>query len=243
MSHCEIEVKQLLDMHKKIVPPIVLIKSRCLTSWQGKKIDCIYSTTIHINPELEEASILRAWYSSLDSNQPLVSISSNHESTTNFENPIKIGEIIGKTFLAKHNVCIKAIIYKLYLDKFYYLSCPQLVDGKKCKKKVEKIGTNSYKCHRCPSECGECDFSYVLKMNIQDVIGELLKETTFEGPANTLGGVGVKDLLLLLVEPDVAHDVLDNVVNCQFLIQFSITMKCLFGKDLQSIVITVFKSI
>lgn len=86
----------------------------------------MYSTTIHINPELEEALILRAWYSSLDSNQHLVSISSNHDSTTSFENPIKIDEIIGKNFPTKHNVCIKAVISKLYLDKFYYLSCPQL---------------------------------------------------------------------------------------------------------------------
>jgi len=136
---------------------------------------------------------------------------------------------------------LKAQFTNSTLITFIIFLALKLLMAKKCKKQFEKTGTNTYKCPQCTTEYGECDFSYVLKMNLQDDIGELLKEIAFEGPANTLLGVG--DFLLLLVEPNVANDVLDKVVNCQFLIQLSITMKHFFGQVLQSIVITTFKAI
>lgn len=76
---------------------------------------------------------------------------------------------------------------------------------------------NTFQYPKCLDEFNECDFNYVLKMNIQDDIGELGKFLAFEGPANALLGVTTKDLQLLLTEPDVAQDIFVKVINYEFL--------------------------
>lgn len=85
-------------------------------------------------------------------------------------------------------MCVKTIISKLYVDNFHYLSCHHIVDNKKCKKKVIQTSPNTFRCPKCSIDIFECDFCYLLKIDLQDETGELIKVTKFEGPTNAFVG-------------------------------------------------------
>ncbi|XP_057840438.1 replication protein A 70 kDa DNA-binding subunit A-like [Cryptomeria japonica] len=116
-----------------------------------------------------------------------------------------------------------------------------VVNKKKCKKKVVQSSPNTFQCPKCSTDLSECDFSYMLKMDLQDETGELLKVTAFEGPSNTLLGVPAKDFQLLLAEPNAVEPILSNVIDCKFFFDLNIKMVPFAGQETQSIVITAIK--
>ncbi|XP_059073512.1 replication protein A 70 kDa DNA-binding subunit E-like [Cryptomeria japonica] len=237
--HCQIEGKQIFEMSLEPNPPVLLIKSGRIVSWNGKSLDTIFSTTLLINPDLLETTTLQTWYAKKGVDEPYISLSQTNLSPHTFENPIDISSITDESFPGQKNVCVKATITKLHLDNFYYLSCPQVVNKKKCKKKVVQSSPNTFQCPKCSTDLSECDFSYMLKMDLQDETGELLKVTAFEGPSNTLLGVPAEDFQLLLAEPNAVEP--SNVIDCKFFFDLNIKMVPFAGQETQSIVITAIK--
>jgi len=99
-----------------------------------------------------------------------------------FKNLIKISSITNRYLPEKNIFCVKANIARLYMeDEFYNLSFPLVFDDKKCKKKVVKIVSDDFHYPKCCANFLECDYNYVLKMDLEDDTGELLKVTAFEG--------------------------------------------------------------
>ncbi|XP_059071827.1 replication protein A 70 kDa DNA-binding subunit E-like [Cryptomeria japonica] len=239
--HCQIEGKEIFEMSLEPNPPVLLIKSGRIISWNGKSLDTIFSTILLINLDLLETTTLQTWYAKKGLDEPYISLSQSNLSPHKFDKSIDISSITDESFPEKKNVFVKATITKFHLDNFYYLSCPQVVDKKKCKKKVVQSSANTFQCPKCSTDLSECDFSYMLKMDLQDETGELLKVTAFEGPSNTLSGVGAEDFQLLLAKPDAVEPILSNVIDCQFLFDLNIKMVPFDGHETQSIVITAIK--
>ena len=57
-KHCQIEGSQLANLHGLPTPPAIAIKGGCVTYFNGKTIGTISNTTIFINPNIEETSVL-----------------------------------------------------------------------------------------------------------------------------------------------------------------------------------------
>lgn len=242
-NHCYIDGIQISDMPTQPNPHVILIKSGRITTWCGRGLDTIFPTKVLMNPNLLEASSLQAWYTSIEIPKPFNSLSKKNLSPIKFANPVDISSIANNKNLEKKNVCIKASISKLHLDNFYYLSCPLLVNNKKCKKKVLQTSPTTFRCPKCSTDLLECDFSYVLKMDLKDASGELLQVTAFEGPANSIMGVFAEDFQLLIAEHETAKDILDHIVGSQLFFDLTIKMIPFDGQKMQSIVITAIKLI
>ena len=83
------------------------------------------------------------------------------------------------------------------MDDFHFLACPLFVDGIQCmKKNSHKVG-NIWHCGKCDGEFLECDYRYILKVDLEDIIGHLHGVVAFNDVANQLMGISVKDLCLL----------------------------------------------
>jgi len=66
---------------------------------------------------------------------------------------------------------LKGTITKIGMDNFYYISFPSIVDGKKCMKKLIPQNIAMWFCPKCNTEVTDCDYRYLLKIDIQAHIG------------------------------------------------------------------------
>ena len=62
-----------------------------------------------------------------------------------------------------------------------------------------KVG-DIWHCAKCDGEFLECDYRYILKVDLEDVTGYLHGVIAFDDAANQLMGISAKDLCLLSTE-------------------------------------------
>ena len=98
------------------------------------------------------------------------------------------------------------------MDNLYYLSCPSIVDKKKCMKKLIPKNAKTWYCPKCNTEVTDCDYRYLLKIYAQDHTGQLLSTVAFEEAASTILGVSAKDFYLLSEDPDVIKEIVSKAL-------------------------------
>ena len=59
-------------------------------------------------------------------------------------------------------------------------------------------------------EVTDCDYRYLLKIDIQDHTGQFLSIVSFEDTASTILGVNAKDFYLLSEDPDVIKEIVSK---------------------------------
>ena len=64
---------------------------------------------------------------------------------------------------------------------------------------ADKVG-DIWHCGKCDVEFLECDYRYILKVDLEDVTGYLNGVISFDDDANQLMGISAKDLRLFLTE-------------------------------------------
>ena len=61
-DHCQIEGAELSSLHGLPTLPGVAIKGGCVIEFNGKTVGTISNTTVFINPDIEQTSILQNWF-------------------------------------------------------------------------------------------------------------------------------------------------------------------------------------
>ena len=61
-DHCQIEGAELSNLRGLPMPLAVAIKGGRVTDFNGKTVGTISNTTIFINPEIEQTSVLQNWF-------------------------------------------------------------------------------------------------------------------------------------------------------------------------------------
>ena len=93
-----------------------------------------------------------------------------------------------------------ATITNVNMDDFHFLACPLFVDGIQCMKNIaDKVG-DIWHCGKCDGEFPECDYRYILKVDLEDVTRYLHGVIAFDDATNQLMGISTKDLCLLSTE-------------------------------------------
>ena len=57
-EHFQIEGAEIANLHALGTPPVVEIKGGCVTDFNGKTVGTISNSTIFINPNIEQTSVL-----------------------------------------------------------------------------------------------------------------------------------------------------------------------------------------
>ncbi|KAG9157072.1 hypothetical protein Leryth_009118 [Lithospermum erythrorhizon] len=183
--------------------PILAVKSGRVNDFNGKTMGTISSTQLFIDPDYPEAHNLKAWFENDGKNAPLISLSKemsmgrNEVRKTIFQiKDEKLGTSEKPDWIT---VCATPIFIKG--DNFCYSACPLMIGDRKCHKKVTNNGDGKWRCERCEQDVAECDYRYILQMQIQDHTA-LTYVTAFDECGEEILGMPAKDLYLLKYEQD-----------------------------------------
>ena len=83
------------------------------------------------------------------------------------------------------------------MDGFHFLACPLFVDGIQCMKKIAHNVGDIWHCGKCDGEFPECDYRYILKLDLKDITGNIHGVIAFDDATNQLMGIYGKEPCLL----------------------------------------------
>ena len=194
--------------------PIIAIKSARVAEFNGKNVGTTKRSIILVDPDIEEANILKSWFRKEGSTTISTPLRKKYSPYFGHQ-PKKITiayiyNIDPSDILAFYQV--KGTITKVYMDNLYYLSCPSIVDKKKCMKKLIPKNAKTWYFPKCNTEVTDYDYIYLLKIDVQDHTGQLLSTVAFEEAASTILGVNAKDLYLLSEDPDVIKEIVSKAL-------------------------------
>lgn len=119
-------------------------------------------------------------------------------------------------------VFIHATATTIDMEDFYFLAFPLNIYGTQCMKKAIQQSDNMWHCTKCKSTFLECDYHYVIRLQLHDHTGNLENYVAFDDDATELLGISAKDLHLLSSEPKTIHNIIVKVKCCHFLFIVSI---------------------
>lgn len=177
--------------------PILAVKSARAYDFNGKTLSTITSSQLSINPDFPEAQKLKTWFDSIGKNTP--SISMSREISQNKDSFKTISQIKDEKLGTSEKpdyITINATIWQMKLENFCYTACPIILGERKCSKKVVDNGDGTWKCEKCDKIVNECDYRYILQLNIQDHTGDVWV-TSFQETGEEILGISAKELYFM----------------------------------------------
>ncbi|KAL6523631.1 Replication protein A 70 kDa DNA-binding subunit A [Orobanche gracilis] len=245
---CNREGQQLQEMVDNGAFPILAVKAGKVNNFSGKSISTISATQLFINPDCPEANTLRDWFDRGGKDTPSHSISRElivpgggskneiRKSLTQIKD-----EGLGRSDKPDW-ITVKATISFVKTDPFCYTACPLMIGDRQCSKKVTKLGNSRWMCDRCNQEFEECDYRYLLQVQVQDHTG-LTWVTAFQETGEEILGCSAKELYVLKNEGEDDVRFVEIIRNClftEFLLRLKIKEE-IYG-DEQKVKITVLKA-
>lgn len=242
---CNREGQQLQEMVETGVFPILAIKAGKVSEFSGKSIGTISATQLFINPDYPEANTLRNWFDRGGKDTASHSISKEATSGGMKNEKRKCVTQIKDEGLGRSDkpdwIAVKATISFIKTDSFCYTACPLMIGDRQCNKKVTKSG-NSWQCDRCNQEFEECDYRYLLQVQVQDHSG-LTWVTAFQEAGEEILGYSAKELYLLKNEAEDDNKFIEVIRDCLFReFLFKLKIKEEIYGDEQKVKITVVKA-
>ena len=96
---------------------------------------------------------------------------------------------------------------------------------------------------KCDGDYLECDYRYILKVDLEDITGQLHGVTTFDDAAKKLMGISAKYLCLLSTEPKSIVEIAQKIYNKQFIFTLSVRIETLCGIACFKVVIVMVENI
>ncbi|KAK4396864.1 Replication protein A DNA-binding subunit A [Sesamum angolense] len=243
---CNREGQQLQEMVETGNFPILAIKAGKVNDFTGKSVSTISATQLFINPDCSEANSLRDWFEHGGKDIASHSISREVMPGGSKNETRKTMAQIKDEGLGRSDkpdwITVKATISFIKTDNFCYTACPLMIGDRQCNKKVTKSGNSRWLCDRCTQEFEECDYRYLLQVQVQDHTG-LTWVTAFQETGEEILGCSAKDLYLLKYETENDVKFTEIIRNClftEFLLRLKIKEE-IYG-DEQRVKITVVKA-
>ncbi|XP_022731932.1 replication protein A 70 kDa DNA-binding subunit A [Durio zibethinus] len=200
---CNKEGQKLQEMVDSGFFPVLAVKAGKVNDFNGKSIGTISSTQLFIDPDRPEAQGLRDWFERGGRNTAAVSISKEIMPGGSKNEIRKTLSQIKDEGLGRSDkpdwVAAKATVVFIKTDNFCYTACPLMIGDRQCNRKVTLSGNKRWLCDRCNQEFEECDYRYLLQVQIQDHTG-LTWVTAFQESGEEILGCSAKEMYLLKYE-------------------------------------------
>ncbi|KAL6912024.1 hypothetical protein ACP4OV_000829 [Aristida adscensionis] len=202
---CNREGLQLQEMVECGAFPVLAVKAGKVNDYSGKSVGTISSSQLLINPDLAEARSLRQWFDCGGRDTSTQSISRDVTPAVS-RNEIRktVAQIKDENLGLRDKpdwVTVKATVIFFKTDSFCYTSCPNVVGDRQCNKKVTKNDSGNWLCDKCNQEFPECDYRYLLQLQIQDHTGTAWA-TAFHEAGQELLGCSARELNMLKENDD-----------------------------------------
>ncbi|KAF3771608.1 Replication protein A DNA-binding subunit E [Nymphaea thermarum] len=207
--------------------PVLAVKAGRLSDFNGKSVMTISSSQLFIDPQFPEAQRLTKWFNREGKNVATPSI-------------LRDNSMSGRTYVRKTLsqikdeglgrvekldwITVSAFVWSVNIDNFCYTACPLIVGDRQCKKKVTLNGDGMWHCERCGEDIPECDYRYLLQLQIRDHTG-MTWVIAFHEAGEVIMGVSAKALYMLKHEEqdDVeVHMVKNSIRFNQFLFRLKV---------------------
>ncbi|XP_073033684.1 replication protein A 70 kDa DNA-binding subunit A-like isoform X2 [Primulina eburnea] len=243
---CNREGQQLQEMVETGLSPVLAVKAGKVNDFSGKSIGTISATQLFVNPDFPEARRLRDWFDHGGKDTASHSISREIMPGGSKNEIRKTITQIKDEGLGRSDkpdwITVKATISFIKTDTFCYTACPIMIGDRQCNKKVTKSGNSRWLCDRCNQEFEDCDYRYLLQVQVQDHTG-LTWVTAFQEAGEEILGCSAKELYMVKYETEDELKFLEIVRNCLFT-EFRLKLKIkeeIYG-DEQKLKITVVKA-
>lgn len=214
---CNREGLQLQEMVECGSFPILAIKAGKVNDYSGKSVGTISSSQLLINPDLAEAHSLRQWFDCGGRDASTQSISRDFSPAASRNETRKTIAQIKDDGLGMGDkpdwVTVKATIIFFKTDTFCYTACPNVIGDRQCNKKVTKSDSGNWLCDKCNQEFPECDYRYILQLQIQDHTGTTYA-TAFQEPGEELLGCSARELYMFKENEDPRYT--DVLLHCLY---------------------------
>ncbi|EPS68676.1 hypothetical protein M569_06091 [Genlisea aurea] len=202
-SFCNGEGQALQNMCDSAVHPVLAVKSGRVTDFSGKSVGTFSSSQLFIEPDFPEAKELRMWFQNEGKVAPAISISRETTAAGGGLRPDArktISQIKDEKLGTSEKpdwITVSATLTFVKMDNFCYMACPVMIGDRACNKKVVNNGDGKWRCERCDRLSDECDYRYILQMQIQDHTGLTWATAFQESGEEIMGGISAKDLYRL----------------------------------------------
>lgn len=148
--------------------PVIAVKGAKVSDFGGRSLSVLNSSLFNVNPDIEEAHLLRGWYDQIGKDSGMKSISGQRSDGAGgqFKTISQIAsEKLGFGEKADYfNIRVVPVFFKK--DNCLYQACPSA----ECNKKV--IGENGeYRCERCNRTYAEFQYRFIMQANVCDCTG------------------------------------------------------------------------
>ncbi|KQK01644.1 replication protein A 70 kDa DNA-binding subunit A [Brachypodium distachyon] len=202
---CNREGSQLQETVERGVFPVLAVKTGRVNDFGGKSVGTISSSQLLIDPDIVEAHSLRQWFDGGGRDASTQSISRDATPAASRNAIRKTVAQIKEEGLGMEDkpdwVTVKASVIFFKNENFCYTSCPNKEGDRQCNKKVTKGTSGLWYCDKCNREFTECDYRYLLQLQIQDHSGTAWV-TAFQEAGQELLGVSASDLSRFKEEED-----------------------------------------
>ncbi|KAK4389126.1 Replication protein A DNA-binding subunit C [Sesamum angolense] len=200
-NFCNAEGQTLQNMCDSGIFPVLAVKSGRVNDFNGKSVGTISTSQLFIEPDFPEAQKLKTWFENDGKSTPAISIS-RETSMVRTDVRKTISQIKDEKLGTSEKpdwITVSATLTFVKVDNFCYTACPIMIGDRQCNKKVTNNGDGKWRCDRCDQSVDECDYRYILQMQIQDHTG-LTWVTAFQESGEDIMGISAKDLYYLKYE-------------------------------------------
>ncbi|PPQ93249.1 hypothetical protein CVT25_015247 [Psilocybe cyanescens] len=189
--------------------PIIAFKGVKVGDFGGRSLSMFSSSTMQINPDIEECFSLRGWYDNLGTDQTFKAHSNVGGSTSTFGfNRAEIRSLdeikqAGYGMPEKpETFSTRATIMHIKNDNISYPACPT----PNCNKKVVDVN-GSWRCEKCNQSFGAPEHRYIMSMAVADYSGQAWLQG-FNDVGTAVFGISANELLEIKAHP--AHSIGDD---------------------------------
>lgn len=195
-NFCNAEGQTLQNMCDSGIFPVLAIKSGRVNDFNGKAVGTISTSQLFIEPDFPEAHKLKSWFDKDGKSTPSVSISREITTMPRTEVRKTISQIKDEGLGTSDKpdwITVSATLTFVKVENFCYTACPLKTGDRQCNKKVTNNGDGKWRCDKCDQTVDECDYRYILQLQIQDHSG-LTWVTAFQEAGMEIMGVTAKEL-------------------------------------------------
>lgn len=201
-NFCQAEGQRLQSMCDSGLFPVLAVKSARVSDFNGKALGTISTSQLFVEPDFPEARTLREWFEREGRSTPSISISREVSSVGRTDVRKTISQIKDERLGTSEKpdwITVSATVSFIKVDNFCYTACPIMIGDRQCSKKVTNNGDGKWRCDRCDQSVDECDYRYILQLQIQDHTG-LTWVTAFQEGGEEIMGIPAKTLYYLKYE-------------------------------------------
>ncbi|KAF8084610.1 hypothetical protein N665_0710s0018 [Sinapis alba] len=201
-NFCNAEGQRLQSLCDSGAFPVLAVKAGRISEFNGKQVSTIGSSQLYVEPDFPEAREVREWYEREGRNAPCISISRVFSGAGRQDVRKVITQIKDENLGTSEKpdwITVSAAISFMKVENFCYTACPIMNGERPCSKKVTNNGDGTWRCERCDRCVNECDYRYILQLQLQDHTG-VTWATAFQEAGEEIMGMPAKDLYYLKYE-------------------------------------------